>query len=371
MSLSLALRSTAAAAALWMAAVPAPAAAQGVTVVNIGPGAVTDISADGRAATGQANVTSETFRWTPETGIVKLGRGTYRALQGRVSGTPGISDDGQTIASTILDDTRDHGTQGLWTVAGGWQQLTPPLPADGGILDAEDSSVFGLSRDGKVVTGLYWRPGQSGGSAHGSVWSAATNMKGLPTAGGSARIDDANADGSVLAGWEEDPVNGSRRPAIWAAGSRSILGSSGEVASINAVGNIAAGQIYNEAAGRSEAARWVLQDGSWSLRTLGVLPGTKPGGFSYATALSDDGRIVVGFNRKNFNVFETDAFIWTEQTGMVDFNAFLKSRGVDLSDKTKVNFLPAITGNGRVIAAVATDVAPPYTTRSLLIKLSR
>ena len=365
------LRLSALVAGLWLAAAALPAAAQTVTVVNMGPGAVTDLSADGRAATGQTNGDFVTFRWTPETGIVKLGRGTYKPLRGRVSGTPGISDDGQTIASTILDDTRDHGTQGLWTVAGGWQQLTPPLPADGGILDAEDSSVFGLSRDGKVVTGLYWRPGQSGGSAHGSVWSATTHMRGLPTDGGSARIDDANADGSVLAGWEEDPATGQRRPAIWAAGGRSILGSLGEVASLNAAGNLAVGQSYNEALGRSEAAVWTLQGGTWVQRLLGVLPGTKLGGYSYGTALSDDGRIVVGFNRKNFNVFETDAFIWTEETGMVDFMAFLKSRGADLSDRTKVNFLPAITGSGQVIAAVATDVQAPFTTRSLLFRLSR
>lgn len=364
-------RASALAATLWLATLPIHAVAQEVRVVDIGPGSITDLSADGRAAVGQSNGDFVTFRWTPETGTVKLGRGTYKPLRGRVSGTPGISDDGQTIASTILDDTRSHGTQGLWTVAGGWQQLTPPLPADGGILDAEDSSVFGLSRDGRVVTGLYWRPGQSGGSAHGSVWTAATRMQGLPTAGGSARIDDANGDGSVLAGWEEDPETGSRRPALWSDGRRVILGDSGEVASINAAGTIAAGQVYNEAEGRSEAAVWTLQDGRWTQRLLGVLKGTRLGGYSYATALSDDGRIVVGFNRKNFNVFETDAFIWTEQTGMVDFMTFLKSRGVDLSAKTQINFLPAITGNGQVIGAVGTDVAAPFTTRSLLIRLSR
>jgi uncharacterized membrane protein len=347
----------------------APVQAQTISVVHLGPGAITDLSADGRAAAGQFNDSYVTFRWTPETGFVSLGRGTYRPLGGQTSGVPRISADGQTVAATIIDTTKTYYTQGLWTQATGWQQLNQPLPPDGGLLDSGDSSVFGLSRDGRVVTGLYWRPDQPGGSAHGSLWREDTGMTGLTTRGGSSRVDDANQDGSVVVGWEEDPLNGSRQPAVWVNGERSVLGVMGEAASVNGAGTQIVGQSYDEATATSMATLWTRVGSTWKTRLLGVLPGTKPGGYSYATAASDDGQLVVGFNRRNFLVFKTQAFIWTPHTGMVEASAFLKSRGVDLGDRVKIDFLPAVTPRGHVIAALSSDLDPPYTRRSLLIKL--
>src|SRR5262245_18394380 len=108
---------------------------------------VTSISADGSAATGRLNSNYATFRWTKEKGARALGRNTATHLQGQTAGTPRISNDGKTIAATIMDDTNTYGTQGRWTQGGGWQQLGP-MPADGGIMDSFDSSVFGMSKDG-------------------------------------------------------------------------------------------------------------------------------------------------------------------------------------------------------------------------------
>ncbi|HSI60351.1 MAG TPA: hypothetical protein VLA16_22530 [Ideonella sp.] len=371
MNLSLATRSTVLSAALLLA-LPFAASAQGVQLQMIGPVNVTGISAGGKVATGQAPGNFETFRWTAAEGVVRLGRDTAGPLDGKYSGTPSISQDGKVIAATIIDDTGSYATEGRWTAATGWQQLTPQ-PADGGQMDREDSSVWGMSGDGKVITGLYWRPGQPGGSAHGSVWQASTGMLGLPTDGGSSRVDGANRDGSVLVGWEEDPVTGGRRAAVWVDGERSILadGSSGEAAAVSASGRIVAGQSYDATSQRQVATVWQWSGSAWVQRQLGVLRGTSSTGYSYATGLSDDGRIVVGFNRKHFNVFETSAFIWTEETGMVDVMDFLRARGKDLSAEFKINFLPAITGKGDVIAAVGKDVAAPFTQRSLLIKLRR
>lgn len=359
-------------AATLALAAPLAASAQGVKLQLIGPGSVTGISADGKVAVGQAIGNYETYRWTAEEGIVRLGRGTYIPLGGKTAGTPSISADGKVIASSIMDDTRTYGTQGRWTAATGWQQLLP-MPADAGLLDAEDGSVWGISGDGKVITGLYWRPGQTGGLAHGSVWRAKTGVVGVTTAGGSSRIDAANRDGSVLVGWEESPEFGGRQASVWVNGEHTLLQAtdSSEADAVSANGRFVVGQGFDAAAQRSVATTWTWDGSAWVTRYLGVMKGTGFGGYSYATGVSDDGRIVVGFNRKNFNLFETEAFIWTEETGIVDVMDFLKSRGQDISGQLKINFLPAINGKGNVIAAVGTDVAPPYATRSLLIKLSR
>ena len=345
-----------------------------VQVLRIGTGFVTDLSADGKTAVGQMNSNFETFRWTEETGMVGLGRNMYIRMGGAVSGLPAVSADGRSVASTIIDDTRTHGTQGLWTVDAGWTQLAPPLPADGGVMDTEDSSVYGISRDGKVVTGLYWRPFQSGGSAHGSVWTAATNMQGLPTAGGSARIDDANGDGSVLVGWEEDPVNGGRQATVWVGGVKSKLEAGSdwpsEAERVNTDGTVIVGQALNPVTQREEGALWRWNGTSWDKTSLGAIPGTTGSGYCYANGVSDAGDVVVGFCRPKFSVFQTTAFIWTPESGAVNLNTWLASQGAGFHGKrTAVNAM-GLSADGLSMAIVTRETAPPFKTLSLLIRRS-
>ncbi len=358
------------AAAICMA-LPVAAHAQAIQLEEVGAGFATGLSADGTAVVGTTNDNGQVFRWTAATGMVGLGRNTVPRIHTR-SGEPAISYDGNVIAATILDRTRAYGTQGRWTTKLGWRQLAPPLPDDGGILDSEDSSVFGMSGDGKVVTGLYWRPFQPGGSAHGSVWRASTNMVGLPTAGGSSRVDAANRDGTVLVGWEEDPNTGSRQAAVWVNGAKTILepglyGS--EAAGVNADGSIVVGQGYDPVLDRSTAILWRWSGSAWVRQSLGVLKGTGLTGYSFATSVSDDGSIVTGFNRPKFFIFETTGFIWTPDSGMVSADDFLHARGKDLKGKFTIRFVPSVNGAGTVMAAVGQNPNPPFGQRSLLIKL--
>jgi uncharacterized membrane protein len=364
-----ALLATLVAASLAGASAAATAA---VVITSIGTGGITDVSADGNAAVGMENGSYETFRWTPEGGKQMLGRSPYRKLQ-TGGGLPAISADGTVIASTILDDTGKVVTEGRWTVAGGWQQLTPPLPPDGGVMDKNDSDVWGMSRDGLTVTGLYWRPNQTGGSAHGSVWTAATNMVGMPTDGGSSRIDDANGDGSVLVGWEESPTYGYRRAAVWVNGVKTILGSDegagSEAAKVNAAGTIIVGQAYDPVSGRSVAAKWTWNGTAWVLQLLGVIPnGAKRSAFAYAEGLSEDGSVVVGMDRDNSMVFTSRGFIWTEATGMVDFEAFTRSEGTNLRREFRVSEVSAVTPDGRVFMVNGSPVKNPYLRKALRVE---
>src|SRR4051812_37262166 len=157
---------------------------------------VTSLSTDGQAAAGFLSYNNAVMRWTRKAGVKALGRNTSAIGVG--GGTPRVSRDGKGVAATILDSTASIATSGRWTASGGWLQLTQPLPPDGGVMDLEDSAVFGMSGDGGVVTGLYWRPGQHDGSAHAFAWRATTGMVGMPTDGGSSRIDGASIDGNVL-----------------------------------------------------------------------------------------------------------------------------------------------------------------------------
>lgn len=340
-----------------LAMLPAAASAQTLEGRRLCECYVTDLSDDGRAATGQLAGSNQTFRWTEEGGVQPLGRGTFRKLR-RGSGTPAISGDGQTIASTIIDDTQSLGTQGLWTAATGWRQLMPPRPADGAVVDAEDGSVFGMSRDGRVVTGLYWRNTAEGGLAHASRWLEAGVVEDMGSSGGSSRIDDANADGRVLVGWDEHPQFGNRRAAVWVDGVKTVLDESdwpSEAAAVNARGNIIVGQAVDPKRGIESAVMWTWNGRKWAKKVLGVLEGTKLGGSAYASGLSDDGQTVVGTANRFFSP-ASKGFVWTAATGMVEAEKYFADRGYDPGGKLSVESVNAISGDGQVMGVVGTDL---------------
>lgn len=359
------LRRTLAVAALGLAG-PLLAFGQAITLVEVGTIRGTGMSEDGHSVVAYKGPTNRVVRWTEGAGTLDLGRNTFSKTGGG-SGDPAISRDGQAISATIMDDSRTTRVQGRWTMAGGWQQLGP-LPADVALIDSEVSTAFGMSGDGQVVTGFYWI---DGGRAKASIWREDLGVVGFEAPGVSARIDGANQDGSVLVGWEENATTRQRQPAVWANGVRSFLDGpdgSGEASSVSADGTIIVGQGYDEAAGRSVAVIWRWNGRRWVRTVLGVLKGTSSG-YAYATGVSDDGRIVVGFNRAKFSVFETEAFIWTEASGMVRADDWVHSRGKDIRSRFAMRFMPAINGAGTAILAVGEDKAPPFTQRSLVIRL--
>jgi uncharacterized membrane protein len=362
-------------ASLLLAAVllqPLAASADKLAVLQVGPGYATSLSADGRTVVGQAADNFETFRWTHAGGFVRLGRGPYMAL-GHSSGIPRVSDDGSVVTATIVSDDGTYSTAGRWTVAGGWQMLAPPLPADGGLLDGEDCSAYGLSGNGAVVTGLYWRPGAtSGGSAHGMLWTAQGGMIDMGSSGFSSRIDSASTDGSVLAGWDEHPQYGTRRAAVWSAGVETVLDPSdwpSEAGTVNADGTVVLGQAADPAHGFQEvAAVWTWDGGRWQVSYLGALDASaRKKGTAYAKAITADGSVVVGYGRLDSSKPNSIGFIWTASTGMVDLSTYVAANGGKLRPGSSIIDVGGMTPDGRVIAVTTQDKLPPYAVRTQLI----
>lgn len=357
--------------ALCGAAAALPAHAQTWSLQRLGPVIVTALSADGRAAAGNMPDTWETFRWTARSGVTRLGRGTMVPL-GHRSGIPSISSDGSVVSATILSDDGTYSTAGRWSVAGGWTMLAP-VPADGGLFDGEDASSFGMSPDGRVVTGLYWRPGQPGGTAHAMAWSAATGMLDLGSSGNSSRVDAASADGSVLVGWDEHPSFGNRRAAVWVGGVRTVLEDSdwpSEASAVNTAGTVIVGQTADANNNfQMSATMWIWNGAGWNKSILGVMDKRgKKNGTAYPEAVSDDGSIVVGTARLDASSPQSVGFIWTASTGMQQAPDWLAAQGLNLGPLSKLIDVTAVTGNGKVMAAVTQDVIAPYTMRSVLIK---
>jgi len=364
-----ALRPLRIAAAALLAGAAVAAHAETLSVEKLCVCWVTSLSADGHAAAGWITYDNATMRWTRKDGVKALGRNT--SVIGVGGGTPRISRDGKVVAATILDSTGTFATSGRWTPAGGWLELDHPLPPDGGVMDLEDSAVFGMSGDGAVVTGLYWRPGQHDGSAHAFSWSAGTGMVGMPTDGGSSRIDGASADGRVLSGWEEDAATGQRLATVWVDGAKSSLDPQrfgSEANTVNGDGTILVGEAWNDASQHTEAAMWRWNGAAWDRQFLGLAKGGTVTSSSVPTGVSDDGSIVVGLYRDKFSKFSSGAFIWTAETGLVDASRWLQLNGVAIHPgKFTIMSVSAISADGRVLSFVGQDTVSPYATRTYLV----
>ncbi|HET9325180.1 MAG TPA: FlgD immunoglobulin-like domain containing protein [Candidatus Eisenbacteria bacterium] len=332
------------------------------------------VSADGSVVTGNTQTSGNTtaFRWTQATGLVSLGR---PMLVGG-AGVPDISADGTRIAFGIgsLDGT--YTTHGLWTFGSGWQELMPPPPADGGTQDGSYGSVWGLSGDGNTVVGLFNRPGQ-GNRAHASKWTQATGVVDLggTTTGQASRANAVNYDGSVIGGWVETP-QGPWRPAVWANGSLQLLTNYdpltnegiGEVRAANQTGDIITGFARSAVDSPRGVAKWTRVSGTFGdVEFLGWVDGTETTGLNVPYAVSNNGKVIVGYCTFDGSPFNTTGFIWTEATGVQDINTWLADNGVLVDPNFTIQSLGAMTPDGTQIFGHGQMLTPPYTRRAFRI----
>lgn len=358
-------------AAVLAAVAGTTALASGVQFQLLGEFYATGISADGSVICGNsADFSYETVRWTAGSGVTFLGRATVPTL-GTGAGIPDVSYDGTRITGTILSDDGTYQTQGVWTEGSGWAQVSA-YPADAGIVDSALGSAWGISGDGNSVVGLYWRAGQPGGIAHASTGSVAGGVSDLGSTGGASRANAANYDGSVVVGWDE-AADGHWRTAVWVNGVQSIihdLGAFTEASGVNGAGDVVVGNAWNESTSTLEAATWRWNGSTWEEQILGVLPGTfEVFGQAAALGVSDDGSMIVGFNRFDFGPFsDTTGFIWTEALGMVSVEAYLASHGVEIDPLFDIASLTGISADGKTLIGYGTDWAT-FETQSFMITI--
>jgi len=321
-------------AATLTVALTAGLASGQATIEFLPPGYVLTGLATG-GTTGAGNVTGdltfETFRWTSTGGTERLGQATVPVLQVG-AGTPDISYDGQSISASILS-TDLLMTQGVWRSGIGWVETMPPPPATGQILGVEYGSAWGLSGDGQTVTGFHWGTVGMSTRARASKWSESNGMISLPQNDGrDARVNAANADGSVVVGWEARP-DGNWRPTAWRDAAKITLEDTlarCQAAAVNWDGSVIVGSSYDAPEFMREAARWVWNGGSYDMTLLGVLPGTQANfGEAMLTGVSGDGSLGVGWNRYSQGpASPITGIVWTPSGGLVNATDFIAGLGL-------------------------------------------
>lgn len=305
-----------------------------------GGASVFGISANGSAAAGISD--GRAFRWTPGGGTQYLSPSSWL-----YTSSAGISADGNTVVSTVADETGMFSAARWTTGTQSWENLGG-LPGQKSPDGKQISSGWGVSGDGSTVVGLGWHTNYR---AEGFSWTQSGGMVGLgQPSSGSSRASAISADASTVVGFYEHPDFGNRRPVRWTNGGAPdlFLGEEmvGEAAGVNSNGSIICGGATLDN-GPSRAFLYTQGTGATNLGYIG--PDDFGFGQSYCNGVSDDGSIAVGWSGDNlFGVVQ--GFVWTPTGGMQNAAEFLAAAGVVVPNQWFINSVTAISADGLTIA---------------------
>jgi probable HAF family extracellular repeat protein len=166
---------------------------------------------------------------------------------------------------------------------------------DLGTLGGSWSVATGISADGSVVVGAAWNaPWQF----HAFRWTASGGMQDLGTLGGDwSGAEAVSADGSVVVGVAHNAA-GQDRAFRWTAARGmqdlgTLDGDKSMAKGVSADGSVVVGVAHN-AAGRSRAFRWTAAGGMEDLNITYAHLLTNGSVLEVASAISPDGRYIVG-----------------------------------------------------------------------------
>lgn len=299
---------------------------------------VSDISEDGNTAV--LYTISENYVWTKTGGLKQINAIT---TGGGNSGKPSITADGKLIAFTATNPTTLKNEMSIYDVA------TETITNLGGLQNSSQSnqsSAYEISKEGKTVVGLGFL---NAAWAHAIRW---TEEKGIIDLGAiinsqNSRANSVSSNGEVIAGWQEDEYN-HWQGTIWK--NNQIIALSrpdGEpISEINAISGNGKWAVGDE----------FLSPWRWSEETgqLFLFTNTDPTTTWKTTAISEDGKIIVGYQQiRNLAPIHGRGFIWTEQLGVMDLAAFANSIGI-ATDGLHLSFPLNISLNGEHIVGLAT-----------------
>ena len=277
-------------------------------ILHLGAASAEGISADGRVIVGSDTGPFSGMRWTAATGVVPLGT-SDKAMA--------ASADGSVVVGGAAS--------GPGVEAFRWTAATGAVPL--GFLPGRNASrALATNADGSVVVGDSSLSGPGSNVSEAYRWTQASGMTGLGT----------------LPGHSHSAANG-----VTGDG-RTIVGGSLLIDNARLVSG--------------EAFYWTAQSG---MKGLGVLPG---GNFSTAFAISADGAVIVGQSGRIVNGIAArppHGFVWDHVFGMQDLRQVLQTQyGFDVSG-WDFTVPTAVSADGRTIVGFNRDANG--TTRAFLI----
>lgn len=264
-----------------------------------------------------------------------------------VGGQATISDDGLYIAGTTYNAAMGYHEMGRYSVSTGTWQGFGMIPGIGQQVDAEVSSGWGISGDGRSVVGLGWTI-QGTSDTHAMQWTEGIGVidLGSNSLGNSARANGVSFDGSVVGGWQDG--NG-RQGAVWVNGvERVITTDTGSVAhevfNVSGDGAYAVGFGIGGFSAPGNAYRYDIANDVYELiPNLAVGAARNMG----ANAVNSDGSLLGGGTWGFGPATLGNGFIWEEGVGTMTVGDFLDSRGVGYDPSFHFSFVSSISADGQ------------------------
>ncbi len=315
------------------------------------------VSADGGVVVGMSlSSFQEAFRWTQADGMAGLGDLTSGS---NYSVARAVSADGGVVVGTS-DIGADRPFR--WTSGGGMVNLGKLLGGNG------HCRAWGVSADGNVVVGESGSTFAGLGSLEAFRWTQDGGMVGLGDLPGGTNYSyarAASADGSVVVG-AGSIVGGALRAFLWTQAGMVDLGVLSGYVSSGALGVSPDGSVVVggnvSAYGAQEGFRWTQAGG---MIGLGDLPGGSF--FSIARGVSADGNRIVG-NSSGANGSLGDAFIWDPVNGMRDLqDVLVADYGFSIPAGWLLRDATAISPDGRFIVGYGRN--PSLQTEAWLVDL--
>lgn len=181
-------------------------------------------------------------------------------------------------------------------------------------------------------------------------------LPGSAVSGRSSRANSVSADGSLIFGWQ-DAESGFRQGAIWewdGTNCQQSLIVDSNSPPMREAGEVTPDGRFVIGGGNASTRAWRYDTVTGDFDFFGQL-GVHTFNPSYgATAISDDGRIVIGFERSfpPNPLTGTEPFIWIKGQGTLNLNNWVNDTlGIDLGG-TRLSTVLGISGNGQYIVGI-------------------
>jgi len=324
------------------------AIAQEFFTIPVGQGLADDVSNTG-VVSGSSGFGTQYWMWTVDGGSVQIGGVSPGA---GVGGQGKISSDGLFISGSTFNADEDwHEMSRYDVIAGEWTGFGP-IPVIGQQIDAEVSSGWGISGDGRHIVGLGWTV-LGTADTHVMQWTEGVGITDIGTMaeGQSARANSVNHDGTVIVGWQDGPT-GFRQGSAWVNGVQELIFNDGgdpvsEAFDVSDDGVWAVGFAVGGPFGAVDTWRYnTVTD------TIETIPNLAVGGESRmgATAVNDDGSLIGGGTWGFGPAIFGRGFIWQEGVGTMTVADFLDRKGVVYPDGYNFAFVSAMSPDGKWIA---------------------
>ncbi len=287
-----------------------------------------------------------------------------------VGGQAKISADGRYISGTTFNAAMGYHEMSRYDMQTGQWTGFGMVPGVGTQIDAEVSSGWAVSGDGRSVAGLGWTTLGSA-DTHAFQWTEGVGPIDLGSAsiGNSARVNGLDHDGNVAVGWQD---GAGRQGSVWVDGAQELIFDNGgqaaqEAFAVSGDGRWAVGLGIGGFFAPGNAYRYDIENDQYIMIDNLAVGAER---LMAASSVNGDGTLIGGGTWGFGPATLGNAFIWQDGIGTMTVGDFLDMNGINYDETFHFSFVSAISEDGNWIAGWGFDeLSGPGTLQSFIINI--